>query len=427
MSLDEAFAKIISEKEARLLRPVASQLGAALKEYGFVRLYVFPSIDAALAAAIVVNVLQRNNLAYAVRFTVKPPGELVEPSLLIGYPASVAEEVTARRPSALIGYGEQPQGILPIPVAVVNDSSVAALTAAVLSEVTIVGPFMIYGVIAGYWRELDRGKKASFTGFENALLDLLKLENRVEEMFTLRLFRWALEPTEEALALTLDPYLPGLTGNRDAAVEFLKSDPRLAQLLGKRVSEAPEHPLTVLGEKLYEILKKASRVPRRASEVIGFIYTSYTAPLPDLREASLVLADYAERVGLYSLLSLGVEERLAAAAAYTRYLKDFSIVVQVAEQVLSSTSTYETRRAGKLQLAVFSENTPVLLADRVLRKLGYLAPEQIPAKRSGDKLLVSLEEVASRLGYQQLVQLVESGCIAPIEASVWGWVNAASC
>lgn len=412
MSLDEAFAKLVSEREAKLLRPAASQIAAATREYGFVRVYVLPSIDSLLATAILANVLSRNNVRFTVSITLKPPLQLDEPTILLGYPVSLAEEITARKPSALIGYGEQPSGLLQVQVAASTDTSVAALTAAVLSEVTIVGEAAVYGVIAGYWRGLDRGKKAEFQGFEKALLEMLKLENKVEEHFTVRLFRWNKLPTEEALYYTLDPYLHGLTGDRDACVKFLAEDPRLAQLRGKTVNDAPEEPLTVLGAKLYELIKEYSRIPRRPSEIIGYTYY-YRPPLLDLREAALILSHYAETVSPYSLAALGLAPQNTAASAYYAYTLSFPPLTTYVRKLIDSPNIAR-KRIGRIDAALLPDKPPsILLADRILRLAGVIPSEAVPVYSCGERYCTNMELLLQRLNYNIVAELSEAGCLEP--------------
>ena len=416
MSLDEAFAKLVSEKEARILRPAASQIAAATREYGFIEVYVAPTVDSIIAGSIAAGVFQRNNVRYSVKITLSPPKTLERPSLLIGYPSTLAEELTARKPSALIGFGEQPKGIMQVQVAASNDSSIAALTVAVLSEVSIVGPTAAYAIAAAYWRGLDRGKKAEFQGFERTVIELLKLENRVEEQFTVRLMRWNVEPTEEALYLTLDPYLPGLTGRLEECRRFLSEDPRLAPLKGKTLSEAPDQALTVLGAKLYDLIKEASRVQRKPSEIIGYTYY-YHKSLADLREAALALAYYAERVSPHAPRSLAVAENAAASAAYHVYARDYEEIVAYIEQVREAKPA--GKRVGKLDLTLLPGKPPsLLLAERVLRKLGVIGSEQIPAYQCGENLCSNMDIILQKVGFQQAVELRESNCIAPLQEEV---------
>ncbi len=422
MSLDEAFSRFISEKEASLFRPSASQIATASKEYGFLEVWCFPSLDSAIAAAIVLRVLSSSGVQATVYFSPEPPRLIEEPSLLLGYPAAVATELTVKKPSALIGYGERPQGLLPLAVTASNDSSIAALTVGVLSEISIVGGFSVYAVAAGFWRGMDRGKRGEFPGVENSIVEMLKLENKVEEHFSLRLMRWNSLATEEAMAVTVQPYLPGLTGSIEAARRMLEEDPRLAQLLGKNMHDAPEQGLAVLGEKLYELLKNESRIPRRPSEIIGLAYYSPSSPLPDLRETPYVLAAAASAAGLHALLGLAYAEEASAAAAHYLYRRSLGETVAWIEEARRGKP--QQRRLGRLQIAVYNEEPPQpQLAEKALSQLGVVQPHQ--AGVYGDKLLA--EKVVETAGYEALRELLRQGCLEYLEGSPYVRAKSWSC
>ena len=422
MSLDEAFAKVISEKEASLFRPSASQVAAAAKEYGYIELVVFPGLDATIAASIAAKVLLSNSVEFAVKFAALAPRELNEPTLLIGYPAAVAAEVTAKKPSALIGYGERPKGILPLAVTSSTDSSLTALAVGVFSEIAIVGRTSVYAAVAGYWRGLDKGKRGEFIGVENSIIEMLRLENVIEQFFNLRLFRWPQLPTEKALAITLLPYLPGLTGRHEEAEKFLREDPRLEPLLGKTLEEAAEQAVAVLGEKLYDILKKTSRVPRRPTEIIGYIYYSRSSPLPDLREAAAILACYASEAGLTPLVGLGLDEAGVAGDAHYVYRRRFDSLVAYVEPLVAA--RLASSGLGRLQLAQLPGEPPCLpLAERILSQSGVVPPGSVAA--ANNKVL--LESIVDAVGYGVFRELVERSCIEPIPGTLYGEVRSDAC
>ena len=426
MSLDEAFARVISEKEAQLLRPAASQLAAAAKDYGYIVIYAFPGLDPLLAAATAFKVLRGFGAEVAVYASPRPPRSLEDPSLLLGYPVALAQEMRASKPSALIGYGERPQGILPLAVASLSDSSTAGLTAAVLSEITVVGGFSVYSIVAALWLGLDTGKKGELQGIEASLLEVLRLENLVEEHFSLRLARWLLVPTERALAYTVLPHLPGVTGSLEAAERLLAGDPRLEPLRGKTLEEAPDEATAVLGEKLYSMLKEASRIPRRPTEVIGVNYYSRRSPLPDLREAAAILACGLSRRGPGLALALAVNERLAAASAHALYRSAFTRHASYIEEVRASKP--QLHRVGRLQYVTLPEAPCPLLAEHELRRLGVVPPEAVAAfQQSSGELVIALESVARTAGHAALESMIERGCIEPLEDSVVAVLRPARC
>jgi len=422
LSLDEAFARVVSEREARLFRSSAGQIASATREYGYLELVVFPSVDALIASAVAIRALRGSGVEFSLRLEPVAPRELLEPSLLLGYPATVAQELVAKRPSALIGYGDVPQGILPVAVTAARDSSVAALTVGVFSEITIVGGFSAYAVSAGYWRGLDRGKRGEFTGVEASIVEMLKLENKVEEYFTIRLMRWLTEPTEKAMALTMLPFLPGLSGRPEEAEKLLAEDPRLSGLRGKTLEEAEEQALAVLGEKLYSLLKQKSRVPRRPTEVIGFTHYSRSLPLPDLRETALILACAASEKP-ETLPALGASEREAAAAAHYRYRRAFPDIAAAAESLVEARPRHAP--LGKLLTAELEAEKPSCppLLEKTARQLGVVKPEAVAVV--DNKVL--LESVAEAAGYEALKTLIEKGCLVPEEGGIYAAVEKARC
>jgi len=422
LSLDEAFARVIGEKEARLFRPSASQIDAAAKEYGYIEIVAFPSVDAILAAAIAVKVLKSNSVGFSLRLEPVAPRTLEEPSLLLGYPASVATDISSRRPSALIGYGERPPGILPVAVTASTDSSVAALAFGVFSEIAIVGSFGVYAVAAGYWRGLDKGKRAEFIGVENMIIEMLMLENKVESFFNLRLYRWPEVATEKALHLTLLPFLPGLSGRGDRALEYLRGDPRLEPLVGKTLTEVPEQAVAVLGEKLYELIKATSRVPRRPTEVIGNVYYSRSSPLPDLREASLVLANYASTRDAHRLAGIAVDEAGVAADAHYAYRRVFGRIVDYVEPLVAA--KLQSRRIGKLETVPLPDEAPSLpIVERILGLHGVIGQNAVAI--SGNRIVA--ETLLDKYGYNTLAGLVERGCARYIEGTMYMEVVGGEC
>ncbi|BEP18632.1 hypothetical protein PYJP_19840 [Pyrofollis japonicus] len=426
MSLDQAFEKIISEREAALLKPAASQIGAAVKEYGYVDIVVFPSLDALLASAIAVSALYRNGVDFTISMAPIVPRQVSEPTLFLGYPAYIAQEIRASKPSALIGFGEKPQGLLHVAVTSSMDSSVAALTAAVFSELTVVGYNSIYGLIAGYWRKLDKGKKAEFVGIEAGIADMLKLENKIEESFNLRLFRWQELGTEEAISLTLEPFLPGLSGHLGNAIKFLESDPRIAPLIGKTLKEAPEQSVTVLGEKLYELLKKSSKGPRRPTELIGTTYYSFVFPLRDLREAQYVLARYAASRYAQQLSMIGIMEEPLAAAAYYMYMSSFEKMIESIEEVISKGTESLILNKLRLRVAEVDEHFHPIV-ERILQQLGHISEGEVFGAATGHGIIVLLEQLLYTYGYPWLEEAIEKKCIDYIEGSLFGAVQREKC
>ncbi len=428
MSLDEAFARAITEKEAALLRPAATQISAASKEYGFFEVYVYPALDPIIASSILLYVLNRFKIRYSVYITPLPPKDISGPAVLIGYPASIAYEVNVKRTSVLVGYGEPPTGITSLTVTASNDASVSGLMTGLLSELTVVGPVAAYSLVAGFWKGTNRGKKGEFTGVEAGIIEVLSLENIIEALFSVKLVQWLFEPTEHALAFTWLPYLPGLTEDVSASKKFLESDPRLSELKGKTVEEASEEAIALLGEKLYELPKSESRVPRRPTEIIGMSYYSHRLPVRDLREAASVLACSASIKGLEPLLGFGLADKLVYSAAYMSFRSQQARILSQYIKRLLDEEKRPTHRVSGVELTVLPYTNCILCAEKELRSLGVVKPESLAGFQYDEgKYLVSMESLIEHIGYEKLEELINNKCLDYVNNYPYGVLNEEQC
>ncbi|MET1128674.1 MAG: hypothetical protein ABWW70_05100 [Thermoproteota archaeon] len=422
MDNSEAFQKFVSEQEASLYRSVAAQIAAAAKEHGYISLIAYPALDSAIGAAIVASFLRRNRVDFEAAFSLTPPPKLDAPSVLIGYPTEAIGSIqSASKPSALIGYGKIPRGITPLSIVAFEETSAAALAVAVLSELAIVGDISTYSVVSSLWLRLDRGKRGELEGVPRAVVEMLKIENKVEEVFSIRLFRWNTLPTEEALSITLDPYLPGITGSSEAALKFLREDPRLAVLEGKVLSEAQEQAMAVLGEKLYNLIKKASRLPRKPTEVVGMAYYSTRPVEADLRETSYMFSAYAHVAGIDRLLGLSLDERGVYAAAHYMYRMSFETIIDDVEKLLDACRTGRLKRttlAGVRSLEIDAGFPPI--AARVLSQLGCMESGDLPLFVDEEGGTVAIAESVQKIfDYKELSKLQEQGCLEYIDGSMY--------
>jgi len=284
----------------------------------------------------------------------------------------------------------------------------------VLSEVMVVGELAVYSLIAAYWRMLDRGKKAEFIGLENQLAKTLSMEGKVSGELTLRLFHWFDKPAAEAIALTMNPFLPGLTCRPDDARRFVSSDPRIAEALEEPVTGMSQEKVAILAEKLYKLLYDESRSARRPSELIGYAYHTETPGLNDLREAAYKLQALAEVKGLpYTTATASTTLQVAAAAtiAYSSTLRG------TCEAIYSTHSSKPSpKQEGRLRYIVVQGDNMVLgIVQQQLSLLGDLQNQAVAAAETSNGLTVLLEALLDSYGYAWLKEALGKGCISHIE------------
>ena len=399
----------VREQEIALYRSAAHQISVSAKEYGYIEIHLFPSLDSALAASAAMDFILASGGRAKTVVSIQPPEKTDTPLLLLGYPSTVVEETRFKAPSVLITDTEKPQGLTPIPVVYKKDTSITALTVNVLHEIGVVGDRALLALIAGYWRGYDIGGKAEFVGSERGVIETLKMEGKVVEELTLRVFRWYSEPLSEAIYITMDPFLPGLTGNREG-VSSLFEDPRLKQLAELPAPKAPQEKLVLLAETLYKLLRDRSRVARRPSEIIGLAYHTESFPIPDPREAAIVLASTAGLEGLAKILPLASSpEGVLSAASHYYYSSFFPKAVEVIEDSAEKAKGITTRKTLGLKTVILEgagqELIPVV--ERELRKLGVIPPDAALLVNN----TVFVETVVSLNGYRWLYENLRKHCI----------------
>jgi len=393
------------------VKPAATQIASTAKEYQYFNIYCFPSIDALLASSIIINYLVREKIDFSLEITPRLEATEKEPSILIGYPAELAKETTFEKPSVLLTRGSrQQQNLQKLVVVSGGQSSTATVLTATLSEITVVGYMALYAIVSSLWVGVEKDEKGALKGIEDSIIELLKLENLVEDPMGVRLFRWKQLPTEKSIYITLEPYLPHLTGNTEKIPKFLE-EKRLSTLVGRKMDEVDNEKMVAFGEKLYEYLKQKSRIRRRPVEVVGTLYYSEAAPLPDLREAGYILAYFAENTGADRLIGLGVDDKLVTAVANYRYRKDFTRIISAVEEYVDK-KLEPTKLAG-IETVKIEHELPLLIARKVLESLGIVEKQHLLV---GSDNKVVVEEVLVKYGYKKLREMLDSKCL---EYSEW--------
>ncbi len=411
-----------------IYRSVASQVSAATRDYRALFLYAFPDLDSLVAASIAFEVLRRNNVDTFIVVEPVPPKILDQPSLLLGYPATIVDSIEdVKAPSALVGRGVRPQGLTRIPVVSGEDASIAVMTVTMLSELTVVGDPAVHAIAASYWRRLDRGRRGEFTGIEAQLVESLEAEGKVEGSLTLRLFRWFELDVEDSLEITVDPFLPGLTGRREHIEKMFSEDPRLRNARGRPLRLLSDETITLLASKLYDHLKASSRVQRRPSELIGYAYYSRLSPINDLRESAALLSCLGEvRPGALAGLALAPRQVMGW-IHYLYYKRFFNEIVEFIDTAMAG-ALPDPKRIGKVRIVATSANTGCTgVVERQLQLLGLIASDVllgVPGER-GPKVM--LETLALLMGYQRLVEALEKKCLHYEPPSLMGELDEEKC
>ncbi|MFQ5819045.1 MAG: DHH family phosphoesterase [Candidatus Heimdallarchaeota archaeon] len=141
----------------------------------------------------------------------------------------------------------------------------------------------------------DRGVKNSVVGLNRTILDWGIQEKVIEESLDLRFFGRETRPLHVALEYTTDPFIPGLTGNRDKCLKFLaEAGIELKEEENWRtLSDLTQEEQKILVTNLVVHMVEHGLDTTQAEQIVGTVYTlpkeRANTPLHDAREFAALL------------------------------------------------------------------------------------------------------------------------------------------
>lgn len=176
-----------------------------------------------------------------------------------------------------------------------EETSASTLTYYFLRDYPEVRKVIHLAVVGALGDRLDNGDNYSFKGINKEVLEEALREKIIQAAIGIRLFGGASRPIVQALANTVDPFIPGLSGNESACYSFLKKigiEPKQGDTLRSLGSLTSEETANLATELVkYMILSGVS--VKDAQRIIGYNYYLLSekpeSPLRDLREYSSLL------------------------------------------------------------------------------------------------------------------------------------------
>ena len=196
----------------------------------------------------------------------------------------------------------------------ISSSGLAYLLAKELKgeEAVVLAPLAVVGAL-GDRQDVGRGFK--LIGINHRIVEEGVEAGLLEERTDIRVFGGSSRPLVKALAYTLDPFLPGITGDESGAFAFLK-DLGIEPTAGGRLrtlNELGREERKRLASALVKLLLGAGYSVREAERVYGATYTltkePQDSPLRDAREFAQLL-NATGRMGYFDLaVALGLGAR----------------------------------------------------------------------------------------------------------------------
>jgi len=230
------------------------------REYGFLRIIPLTDLDSLIASSILAKNLNEHDIHTVINLDLKTCLETDEPTILFNIPKPANAKKNCYQ--LLVDTRE---------------SSLSSYIITGLENYWIVSDYdKLLAILAGIYREKDLGKEG-FRGPEKKFLQELIDNDKAEIDFGFRFWGWKKRSLAEMITYTLIPFLPGLTGEYDQVVSFLKKIFNTDDITGLNYSsifleEEPER-AKKFAASLYEALDIDEDIRKTILlKLIGFTY-----------------------------------------------------------------------------------------------------------------------------------------------------------
>jgi len=241
-------------------------------------------------------------------------------------------------------------------------------------------------VVGALGDRMDNGEKFSLTGLNSEVVEIAKQEGIVEESVGLRLFGPKARPIVTALAATMDPFIPGLSGSETAAYNFLQRiriEPKVGNELRPLGSLTKEEEKLLATELVKHMVLSGVSV-REAQKIVGYKYYLVKEPpssmLKDLREYAYLLNALGrmEQYPTAVALNIGYKGRYLARAeeALRHYRRLLAKYISIAEN-----EWHSVVREGAAGAIAFLEGLPPKLTGSLCSILLSIALNRLRGRK----------------------------------------------
>ncbi|MDH7556350.1 MAG: DHH family phosphoesterase [Candidatus Methanosuratincola sp.] len=291
------------------------------------------------------------------------------------------------------------------------------------SENASLAPLAIVGALGDMQ---DKGDRSSLVGLNASIAEEAQRSGLIAVSKGLKLYGFESRPLLKSMEYTLNPYLPGLSGDEGACFKFLKNagiEPRKQDGSWRSISDLSNDEIRQVTSALIKYLISQGLSSQDAESVVGVLYTIKSepadSPLRDAREyASSVNA--CGRLGKYGLgLALCLGDRTGALtdlrellleyrkkiSGYLRWLESNPSALKVMNsiQVILAGSNIDDRMIGTIisiafSMKPFTRSKPIFglaNAEGVVKVSARGTPELV---RRGLNLGTAIREASEQVG-----------------------------
>lgn len=376
------------------------------QEAGSSKIVAYPSSESLSAALLLFSYLTRRGLPASLSVSARPPGVIDVPTVLFGF-GSLGYTNDSDK-DQLVAFASSISDAPPLNATYVSvDGSLGVSLAMVLrtlNERPLEPDLKVLALASSYGSKYV-DKVGKMMGLDKIYVDTLFDDNTVSLNIVtyVKSYRPHLLDLCSSLSITVDPFFPGLTGDRDACLRQA-AEAGLGSLAGKRASEISDSDAATVARAVVNMIKDRVRRQYEVSDYVGGVYVaSDKLIIVDPREAKglMELAHDIGGLGLAAALFSSFEEEYPQAVASLPRL-----ATRVSELVSESRVSEEGTFMGVKLYRVRSDYRPPLyILWRALTMTGVLEGSSLLVHEDERGLRISLLQASEVLGQSSLAGL----------------------
>ncbi len=390
------------------------------EELGFSRISAYPSSESLAAALLLFSYLTRRGYTAALSISVRPPALVDEPTVLLGFSSLGFTNETDRE--TLIAIATSINEPPPLNATYISvDGSIGAALAMILRSVNErpLEPELKVLALASSYGSRYVDKIGKMMGLDKIYVDTLFDDSAVSLNIVtyVKSYRPHMLDLCGSLSITLDPFFPGLTGDREGCLRQA-AEVGLGPLVNKRASEVSEAEATTIARAVINMLRGRVRRQYEAPDYVGGVYVaSERLAIVDPREAKGLMEFSLDVGGLglaAALFSAFEEEYPQAVATLPRVASRLSELVS--EPRLSEEGAFLGTKVYKVRSDL---RPPLYLLWRALRLTGLVQDNALLAHEDQRGLRISLLQASEVLGAASLARLASEEGVELEGCSAW--------
>ena len=256
-----------AEEDSSLASRVSEEFFKQVHDFKTIRIVFYPSLENYIASSILLKTLSLSDIEVIIHPTLRDDEKLDEPVLVLGFnnrtnimAPYILQIDKNKRISENLGRGRR-IGIF---------SSYPAFIARMLeNNIVITDETLILSVLVSVGR-------GNIKGIDYDYISKL-VEKKIVEQYdaALKIYEWHRKPLCDALSLTIEPFIPGISGRKDNCISALTGEGiKIIDNKGnyRKILDLSEGELKRMVNLIYNIISSKSKIKIEINEIVSKTY-----------------------------------------------------------------------------------------------------------------------------------------------------------